>query len=352
MTGGSLGSRFQFDVYTTLRLADSLIATDDVDTQVVRARTIGASGALIFASLSAPDPWALAARVLSDSRGPKLVPLVAVSPDYMPPHTLAKLARDTSLLFDSRVDLNLITGATPTDRSAICSPELDHRARYERLTEYAAVLRTAWSLSTVTFNGTYYQYQNAKVACCLPESSQPRLFVAGASADSRAVASSANAIHLTHPAPAAEYGEWAREWLDGTDIESVAVRVGIVARSSRAAARAAVSTLFPVSRSSTRTALEKRLSESVWSAAMARRISEVDSAGYIDEVYCLAAFQSGVESMPLIVGTYADVGRYVAEYLAPGLARTLVLGSIQSDEEAKHTAEAVANVRMALGECP
>jgi alkanesulfonate monooxygenase len=78
---------------------------------------------LIFTGNSSADPWVNAQLVIEQTE--KLVPLVAVQPAHMHPHTGAKVISSLAFVYGRQVDLNLVTGGNRNHLRAVGS-HLDH----------------------------------------------------------------------------------------------------------------------------------------------------------------------------------------------------------------------------------
>ena len=108
-----------------------------VETAARRTESAGLRGLLIFTDNGSVDPWIVAQHLVE--RTERVVPLVAVQPNYLHPMTAARMVIAISRLFGRRVDLNLVTGNHAPDLRALgCA--IDHDTRYERLLEFGQVV--------------------------------------------------------------------------------------------------------------------------------------------------------------------------------------------------------------------
>ena len=202
----------------------------------------GCRGMLVYTDNSIVDPWVVAQHVIASTAS--LRPLVAVQPLYMHPYAVAKIVTSLALLHERPLDLNLVAGGFRNDLRAL-GDETPHDRRYDRVVEYATVVRGLLeSDGPYTFAGRYYQVTNVRLKPALPPELRPGLLISGSSAAGRDAARSIDAVGVRYPQPPDQEDE--------ADLRANGlrhgIRVGIIAREDAADAWAVARARFPVSR--------------------------------------------------------------------------------------------------------
>src|SRR6185295_19344640 len=106
---------------------------------------------------------------------------IALQPYTLPPFTVAQMISAISTLYDRRIDINLVAGASPGELEQVVDP-LAHDARYGRAVEYVEVLTGLLpSDEPRDIDGQYYRFRRLQVSASLDASQRPRVFVAGSS---------------------------------------------------------------------------------------------------------------------------------------------------------------------------
>nr|BEK64102.1 LLM class flavin-dependent oxidoreductase [Kitasatospora purpeofusca] len=312
----------------------------------------GWSGILVPHNLHEVDPWLIAGQL--GAATDTLVPLVAVQPSSLPPHTAAAMAAAYATLYGRPLHFNLVAGARD-DELRRTGDRLGHDERYERMREYGLVLRALLRGEEVDTEGRFYSYRGFRLEPRPEVLSQCKLFVAGSSPASIGVARDVADVVVTHPA---RYPEWEETFLKpllaGGYTGELGIRIGIVARSAGEDAWVTARERFPETWQGRQETLLKTVSQSAWSrqlavdavaeAAAAAAAAEsgdsaesAESAGAAGEkepdVYWLGAFRSGHASAPFLVGSHQDVGSRLAEYLRAGVGHVLLNGSYEDDHE-------------------
>ena len=72
----------------------------------------GCKGILVYTDNSLVDAWLVSQIIIQHTE--KLCPLVAVQPVYMHPYAVAKLVASLGYLYDRRIYLNMVAGASKT----------------------------------------------------------------------------------------------------------------------------------------------------------------------------------------------------------------------------------------------
>jgi alkanesulfonate monooxygenase len=172
----------------------------DIAQTIALAERFGLTGVLAFAGNDvAVDPWFVAQHACHATR--TLQPLVAVNPIYMHPFQVAKLVATIGHVERRKVHLNLITGTANRDRAALCDT-IDHDARYERLIEFAQIIRQLLAQARPTsFDGQYYKMKDALCYPRLPADLLPDFFIAGQSDAATRCAAALGAVAMRMLSP-------------------------------------------------------------------------------------------------------------------------------------------------------
>ncbi len=293
-----------------------------------RCESAGWTGILVPHNLHEVDPWLIAGHLGSVTE--RLVPLVAVQPSSMPPHTVALIAAAYASLHHRPLHFNLVAGARD-DELRRTGDDLDHDRRYDRLLEFGRVLKALLRGERVDFAGEYYRYSGYELAPRPPVLAECKFFMAGSSdAGLRAAREIADVV-VTHPSP---FPEWKRTFLDPLRASGyggeIGIRIGVMARSDREEAWRTARSRFPETRSGRATTVLKTRSSNVWAQELAARaITESETEA---DAYWLGAFRSGRVSAPFFVGDHAAVGARIAEYLDVGVGHVLLSGSDSIDD--------------------
>lgn len=215
------------------RVADPSDATRAALAVIQASDELDLDGILIFTGSGALlDPWVAAGLVAASTR--RLVPLVALSPLYSHPFAAARSILSIAEVYGRRVDLNLITGASLSEMRRI-KQQIDHAARYDRLREYAELVRDLLKGRPVSRAGRFYPVEELHLTPALPADLEPRLYVAGDSDDARRTRIKVGATSL---------GMWPTDDAEGAH-RHAALHVGVLARATSREAERAADKMFP-----------------------------------------------------------------------------------------------------------
>jgi alkanesulfonate monooxygenase len=314
------------EVYTT---APASVVTDGPTyrrrlTDVARwTDAAGCAGLLVYSDNTLIDPWLVAQLILDGTE--RAVPLVAVQPVYCSPYAAARMAATLTFLHGRHVHLNLVTGGSRQQLEALGDGGVGHDERYERLTEYATIVRLLLdSPRPVTFAGRYYQVQAATLPHRPPAPLTPRLVLSGSSDSSVRCAGELGILRFAYPRPAWEYPP------DGPLLRGNGIRLGVIARPDGAAAWRVAHERFPGDpMGERRHRVVSRLSDSHWHAELAGQ-------GETGDTYWLHPFRTYRTFCPYLVGDYDEVGAALAGYLARGVASVIL--DVPAEEDDLHHA--------------
>ncbi|QJR34304.1 LLM class flavin-dependent oxidoreductase [Gemmatimonas groenlandica] len=101
------------------------------------------------------DAWSTAAALAAVTS--RLELMVAVRPTYHHPATLAKQAANIDRISNGRLSLNVVSSWWKDEARRYGSQFDEHDDRYARTAEWLDVLHGAWSQSSLSYHGKYYQ---------------------------------------------------------------------------------------------------------------------------------------------------------------------------------------------------
>jgi alkanesulfonate monooxygenase len=261
-----------------------------------------------------------------------LSPLVAVQPIYMHPYTVAKMVTTLSLLYQRRIDLNVVAGGFKNDLVAL-DDRTPHDRRYARLTEYTAIIRRLLEGGQpVTFKGEFYAVTNLSLVPALDPVLMPRILLSGSSPEGLAAAKTLGALPVRYPEPASQ----AEARQDGD--HEFGIRVGIIGREDEGDAWRIARERFPEDRRGQAThQLAMKVSDSAWHRQLSAIAPQLDA----ESAYWMVPFQNYKTFCPYLVGSYERVGEELGRYLASG-CRTIILDVPPDASEMRHVARSIA----------
>jgi alkanesulfonate monooxygenase len=307
----------------------------DVDRRLYRRRVAevakwseraGYRGILVYTDNGLVDPWLVAQLIIEATN--ELCPLVAVQPVYMHPYAAAKKVASFGHLYGRRVYLNMVAGGFRNDLTAL-GDETPHDERYDRVVEYALIVRRLLSGENLSFGGSYYEVKNLSLTPPLAPDLFPGIFISGSSAAGLSAARAIGGTAVKYPKPPAE------ELPASGDGAGAGMRVGIIAREDEAHAWDVARARFPEDRKGQVThALAMKVSDSRWHQQLSRLGARAPSE---ENPYWLRPFENYKTFCPYLVGSYERVADELSRYLQLGFA-TFILDIPPSEEELEHTA--------------
>jgi alkanesulfonate monooxygenase len=286
---------------------------------------VGWRGLLVYTDNTLVDPWATAQVMIQATE--RLVPLVAVQPVYMHPYSVARMIATIGFLHGRQVDLNLVTGGFAGHlRELGCV--LGHDERYDRLVEYAKVIRKLLAgKRPVTHLGSHYGLNGATISPPLPPELAPRLLMSGASAASVAAQRALGIVRIAYPREVQAYHP------SGAPLAGAGIRLGIIARDDADEAWRIARARFPddpVAEGMHQIAAGQV--ESRWHIDLSRdALNSTGSAG----VYWLHPFRVYKTFCPYLVGSYGQVADMLRRYFDLGI-EVLILDVPAEPDDLEH----------------
>ncbi|MBT5947344.1 MAG: LLM class flavin-dependent oxidoreductase [Nitrospinaceae bacterium] len=170
-------------------------ATLEYLTRVVQAaEDAGCVNILVPTGTHCVDSWETAAAISMNTR--KIKFLVAFRPGLVGPVYATQQANSLDYLTGGRVSLNVVSGANQADlkRYGYHTP---HDERYEVTEEFLEIVNLLWEEGDpVTFNGRFFQIEDAHVWPPRATRPHPDIFVAGSSDPGKRVAARFGDVHV------------------------------------------------------------------------------------------------------------------------------------------------------------
>lgn len=307
----------------------------------------GWAGILVPHNLQEVDPWMVASYLGAVTRS--LVPLLAVQPACIPPHTAAACVAAYATLYGRPLNLNLVIGARGDELGRI-GDRLDHDGRYGRLLRYGQVVKALLRGETLDGDDGFWAYRRYRLEPRPEAAAGALIFVAGSSPASLLTARRVADVVVTHPAPFAD-------WLTGLVrplreegyTGELGIRMGVICRPDREEAWHIARERYPESWGGRQETLLKTRSQNVWSRELAQRAvraADGPSNPHDGRPYWLGAFSSALASAPFLVGDYGEVAAELARYAGAGAGHLLL--DAGRDEDFPHVRAAVDAVRIRL----
>jgi alkanesulfonate monooxygenase len=332
-----MGRGIEVRVFTTSPQTKDVDAADYAGRVAEIARwseEAGCHGILVYTDNGIADPWLVAQVIIEGTE--KLSPLVAVQPVYMTPYAAAKMVATLGYLHGRRVDLNMVAGGFRNDLLSL-DDDTEHDARYDRLVEYAQIVRGLLVADEpFSFDGSYYRVVNARLRPRLDERLLPGFTVSGSSSAGLAAARALGATAIKYPQPPHE------EMLDPEADVPAGIRVGVITRETDEEAWQEAHERFPGDRRGQLThAVAMSVTDSQWHRQLSARRDGPDPSA---ETYWLWPFQNYQTFCPYLVGGYERVSHQLRLYLERGF-RTFILDIPQSADDLHHTNVAFEHAR-------
>lgn len=296
-----------------------------IQTAASRAENQGWTALLVYSDHQQIEPWLAANFLLSLTK--KISPLVAVQPLYMHPFSVARMVSSLSLIYERPIHLNFVSGGFPRDLETFCD-EHTHDERYDRVTEYATIIRTLLSARTpCSFTGKYYQVEGLQLNLGrdLPAHYAPLFTMSGSSPAGLAAARRLKARAIQYLRPSHDYS--------GVTLSSelqYGARLGMVVRETSEEAWSAARARYPDSP----IGQEIRdyfvsVSDSVWVKELGKDVQVPPG-----HPYWLGPYKNFQAACPFLVGSKQIVAFELAGYIEMGL-RTFLIEDPETDEEAE-----------------
>jgi len=287
------------------------------------AEACGIESLLMAFGFHRPDPIVLTAALASRTERIKF--LIACRSGVCSPTMFVQQINTLSVLTGGRVAINIVAGHSPHEQR-FYGDFLDHDARYERTDEFWTVCHGLWRDAEVSFQGTHYRVEGAKLNTPFVSSERtaPEIFVGGNSeAAERLAARHASCLLRLPEAP-----ERMRPRVQALAEQGVEVGllVSVIARPTREEAHAAAAELLESAGAEALAVHESfaRRSDSV-AFRSTYELAREDSPWKTPWLWAGAVPYLGAPAISL-VGSAEDVAGAILEYQAIGVSQFLFMG--------------------------
>ncbi|MDB6138420.1 MAG: class flavin-dependent oxidoreductase, partial [Verrucomicrobiaceae bacterium] len=280
------------------------------------------------------SPWLAGQFTFSASRS--MSPIVAVNPSFMHPFTAAKMVSGFAVMFGRRTYLNMITGTALSYMQAL-NDNPSHDDRYLRLQEYAEIIRALFEAqgAPVSYAGTYYKLENAKLEVPIARELHPEFFIAGQSESAIRTATAIGAVHMCM---------LSSTLADGLPDGTKGIHFGILSRDTEAEAWAAAEQLFPPDQRGQRVqAMSMTNTDGEWKQKLYAATKQPQAGGG----YWMEPFRNFKADRPYFVGSHEQVGDLLAQLVRKGVRR-IIIDFPGKEEGYRHTAKAFAAAQASL----
>jgi alkanesulfonate monooxygenase len=307
------------------------------------AEISGFDGALIPSFPDSEDPWVISTAIARHTRTLRF--MIAYQPQWFDPLQAAKAAASLQRLSGGRLLFNIITGGGGPSQ-LWWGDRIAHDDRYVRTTEFLDVFRGVWSGRPFSYDGKFFQIDNARLPEALAGQVWPELYFVGSSDAALAAQGKHADFDMTHLEPLEPLKvKFARvkalAETHGRRVKS-AVRFNIIARATPEEAWAEVRRAWSLvdwdAHEQKTRARGRGDAIGSWRAAPVRGSSVEDHI--VEDLW--AGFGTlGSQGSPLgFVGSYEQAAALIDKYIGIGL-EGFVLSSTPALEEALRVGEEV-----------
>lgn len=312
--------------------------------EVARAAEIsGFDGALIPSFPDSEDPWVIASSIARHTRTLRF--MIAYQPCWLNPLYAAKMSASLQRLSGGRLLFNIITGGGGPGQ-LWWGDRIAHDDRYTRTTEFLDVLKGVWNGGPFSYDGKFFQIEDAGLPEPLTNQVFPELYFVGSSDAALAAQGKHADFDLSHLEPRENLRikfERVRELAskDGRSVKP-AVRFNIIARQTPEEAWAVVRRAWAAVDWDRREQQQRGMGRGdgvgSWQVPVTRstRIEELEYEGL------WAGFGTlGSQGSPLgFVGSYEQAAECIDGFIQMGVGG-FILSSTPALEEAFHVGEEV-----------
>jgi FMNH2-dependent dimethyl sulfone monooxygenase len=142
------------------------------------------------------EAWTTAAALAAVTE--KMEIMAAVRPGFHNPAVTAKMAANIDHISNGRFTLNVVSAWWAEEARQYSGIFTEHDERYDRTKEFVDVLKGLWTEETFSYNGKYYQVQNAKLAPKPVQRPNPILYAGGESEKGKQVISDFSDAYVMH----------------------------------------------------------------------------------------------------------------------------------------------------------
>ncbi|MFC3418898.1 LLM class flavin-dependent oxidoreductase [Salinicoccus hispanicus] len=142
------------------------------------------------------EAWSTAAALAAVTE--KIEIMTAVRPVFHNPAVTAKMAANIDHISNGRFTLNVVSGWWAGEASQYGAEFTAHDERYARTEEFLEVMQGMWREETFSYDGKFYQIEDAKLAPKPVQHPHPKLYAGGESAKGKAIITSHCDAYVLH----------------------------------------------------------------------------------------------------------------------------------------------------------
>ena len=163
--------------------------------EIARAAEIsGFQGGLIPSFPNTDEPWVISAFLARETKNFRF--MIPFQPGFLNPVTAARMTASLQRATGGRALYNVITGGGGPSQLWWGDP-VKHDDRYGRTTEFLDVLKGIWAGGPFSYNGQFYQVEDAGLPDPLSKEEYPEIYFSGSSDAALASASKHADYYLT-----------------------------------------------------------------------------------------------------------------------------------------------------------
>ncbi|MGQ3048608.1 MAG: LLM class flavin-dependent oxidoreductase [Niveispirillum sp.] len=167
--------------------------------EIARAAELaGFDGGLVPSFPNTDDPWVISAAIARRTKAFKF--MIAFQPAWIDPAYAAKAAASLQRLSGGRLNFNIITGGGGPSQ-LWWGDRIAHDDRYNRTTEFLDVFKGLWEGKPFSYQGKFFQLDNAQLPAPLAGQAFPSLYFAGSSNAALEAQGKHADFNLTHMEP-------------------------------------------------------------------------------------------------------------------------------------------------------
>ncbi|HEX2061297.1 MAG TPA: LLM class flavin-dependent oxidoreductase, partial [Thermoanaerobaculia bacterium] len=299
------------------------VGVPDLEQQVAFAREAEESGIdslLVDYSYIKPDSIVLSTALGLHTTSVKYI--IAYRSGIMSPTAFVQQLNTLSTLIGGRLSVNVVAGYSPEEQRRY-GDFLSHDERYARTEEFLAVCNGLWGGGEVDYDGRYYRIQKGalRTPFLAPDRSSPELYVAGNSAQARALAIAQGTCWMMMAEAPEKIRASAAEVLAAG--RTIGVRMGMIVRRTRAEALDAARAM--VAQAEANRASERSFVQKSDAVCLNRTFEEAENEWLAPHLWTGAVRAFGSTAIAL-VGSAEDVAEGLLSFRNAGVTQFILSG--------------------------
>lgn len=207
LSGGFLRANVNQNKDASLEYNRKLVQTAEqwqVDSILYPIRYVGNIGGTTAGS-GQLDPLSMVTALATETKNIHF--LAAVLPGFIHPATLAKIGATIDIISNGRFHINLVSGWFKEEQEMFGIEWIKHEDRYKRSIEYLEVLKGLWTTNHFSYQGDFYQINNAILEPKPIQKPYPAIYQGGNSIEAQEMAGRLSDYYFMNGAPIEEFKE-------------------------------------------------------------------------------------------------------------------------------------------------